>query len=58
VAGEVRDFGHVRDVLAGRRVVSDRERGGRGLRMVHSLADLVRTHTGPTGTTTRVYLQV
>jgi hypothetical protein len=38
--------------------VSDRERGGRGLRMVHSLADLVRAHTGPTGTTTRVYLWV
>jgi hypothetical protein len=29
--------------------------GGRGLLMVHSLADLVRTTSGPDGTTTRTY---
>ncbi|MEN3302891.1 MAG: hypothetical protein V7633_4949, partial [Pseudonocardia sp.] len=30
----------------------------RGLLMVHHLADLVRTYTGPEGTTTQVYLQL
>jgi anti-sigma regulatory factor (Ser/Thr protein kinase) len=56
LTGEVRDAGRIDDPLAGRRRVDDAERGGRGLRMVHSIADLVRTYTGPDGTTTRVHL--
>jgi anti-sigma regulatory factor (Ser/Thr protein kinase) len=58
VAGEVRDAGQLRDPLAGRRVVGDTERSGRGLRMVQSLSDLVRTHTGPQGTITRIHMRV
>jgi anti-sigma regulatory factor (Ser/Thr protein kinase) len=58
VAGEVRDTGRLTDPLAGRRRPDDARLGGRGLLMVHHLADLVRTHSGPQGTTTQVYLQL
>ncbi|MFD7501645.1 anti-sigma factor RsbA family regulatory protein [Streptomyces sp. NPDC059850] len=53
---EVRDRGWLRDPLAGRRPPPPDEPGGRGLLMVHSLADLVRVHTGPDGTTVRFYM--
>ncbi|MFC5993087.1 anti-sigma factor RsbA family regulatory protein [Pseudonocardia hispaniensis] len=58
VVGEVRDTGRLTDPLAGRRPVGSRQLGGRGLLMVHHVADLVRTHLGPSGTTTRVYLRL
>ncbi|WP_214369343.1 sensor histidine kinase [Pseudonocardia sp. H11422] len=54
---EVSDTGHITDLLAGRRPVSARQLSGRGLRMVHYFADLVRTRTSPEGTTTRVYMR-
>ncbi|MEU0838397.1 sensor histidine kinase [Streptomyces sp. NPDC005962] len=50
---EVRDRGWLRDPLAGRRPPRCDKPGGRGLLMVHNLADLVRIHTGPEGTTVR-----
>ncbi|WP_203595964.1 ATP-binding protein [Actinomadura bangladeshensis] len=52
---EVSDAGHITDPLAGRRPVPPDTVGGRGLLLVHKLADLVRVHTGPDGTTIRVY---
>lgn len=55
---EVRDNGHLTDPLAGRRPADEDQRGGRGLLMVHALADLVRTHTTPAGTTMRVFLRL
>ncbi|MET7421948.1 sensor histidine kinase [Dactylosporangium sp. NPDC005555] len=55
VVCEVRDFGHLTDVMAGR-LQPARGRGGRGLVMVHYLADLVQRHTSQTGTTTRVHV--
>jgi anti-sigma regulatory factor (Ser/Thr protein kinase) len=52
---EVRDKGRLTDPLAGRRPASRDQRGGRGLLMVNLVADLVRTHTGPEGTTVRCW---
>jgi anti-sigma regulatory factor (Ser/Thr protein kinase) len=51
---EVRDAGFVTDLLAGRRPVPSGQPRGRGLLLVNHLADLVRTHTDPSGTTSRV----
>ncbi|MDT3396557.1 anti-sigma factor RsbA family regulatory protein [Streptomyces sp. B1866] len=56
VVCEVEDRGHIGDPLAGRRVPPPGKIGGRGLLLVHYVTDLVRTHTGPQGTTTRFYL--
>jgi anti-sigma regulatory factor (Ser/Thr protein kinase) len=52
---EVADAGRLADPLAGRRPAPPHQLSGRGLLMVHHLADLVRTTTGPAGTTTRTY---
>lgn len=52
---EVADAGQLDDPLAGRRPAAPHQLSGRGLLMVHHLADLVRTTTGPDGTTTRTY---
>jgi anti-sigma regulatory factor (Ser/Thr protein kinase) len=52
---EVHDTGRLDDPLAGRRPADDHQLSGRGLLMVNHLADLVRTHTGPDGTTVRAY---
>ncbi|GGW18443.1 anti-sigma regulatory factor [Streptomyces libani subsp. rufus] len=54
---EVRDGGRLTDPLAGRRPAARDQRGGRGLLLVNLLSDLVRTHTGPQGTTVRSYLR-
>ncbi|MEV7735873.1 sensor histidine kinase [Streptomyces sp. NPDC088921] len=56
VVCEVRDHGNLDDPLAGRRPPARDKPGGRGLLLVHSLADLVRLHTGPDGTAVRCYL--
>lgn len=53
---EVRDAGHITDPLAGRRPVGRDQLNGRGLLLVNHLADLVRQHTGPDGTTIRLHL--
>jgi anti-sigma regulatory factor (Ser/Thr protein kinase) len=55
VVCEVRDKGHLTDPLAGRRPAAREQRGGRGLLMVNLVADLVRVHTGPGGTTVRCW---
>jgi anti-sigma regulatory factor (Ser/Thr protein kinase) len=55
LVAEVHDAGRLDDPLAGRRPASQQQLSGRGLLMVHHLADLVRTFTGPGGTTTRTF---
>ncbi|MFC6882600.1 MULTISPECIES: sensor histidine kinase [Actinomadura] len=52
---DVRDRGHITDPLAGRRPVDPATPGGRGLLLINHLADLVRVHTTPDGTTIRIY---
>lgn len=54
---EVRDAGTISDPLAGRRPADMSPNGGRGILMVHHLADLVRVHTGRDGTAIRVYMR-
>lgn len=54
VVCEVRDFGHLTNAMAGR--LRPAGGAGRGLVMVHFLADLVQRHTSQTGTTTRVHM--
>ncbi|MCX4860495.1 sensor histidine kinase [Streptomyces canus] len=55
VVCEVRDRGHLSDLLAGRRPPSRDQHGGRGLLIVNLVADLVRVHTGPEGSTVRCW---
>ncbi|MEU0032070.1 anti-sigma factor RsbA family regulatory protein [Streptomyces sp. NPDC006335] len=55
---EVRDAGRLTDPLAGRRPPKHGQLGGRGLMLVHYVADLVRLHTGDDGTTVRFYLSL
>ncbi|SFP96997.1 Anti-sigma regulatory factor (Ser/Thr protein kinase) [Amycolatopsis arida] len=54
---EVTDAGRIVDPLAGHLPAPPDQLGGRGLLMVHQLADLVRLHTGPGGTTVRAYFR-
>ncbi|MFF1445833.1 anti-sigma factor RsbA family regulatory protein [Streptomyces sp. NPDC058295] len=56
VVCEVRDAGRLSDPLAGRRPPARGQIGGRGLMLVHYVADLVRVHTSDEGTTVRFYL--
>ncbi|MDX2681579.1 anti-sigma factor RsbA family regulatory protein [Streptomyces soliscabiei] len=56
VVCEVRDAGRLADPLAGRRPPLRGQIGGRGLMLVHYVADLVRLHTAEDGTTVRFYL--
>ena len=54
---QVTDRGYLSHPLAGRiPVPADALTGGRGLLLVHQLCDLVRVHTTPAGTTTRIHL--
>lgn len=53
---EVRDGGHISDPLAGHRPADRHQLSGRGLLLVNYLADLVRVHTTPRGTTIRGYI--
>ncbi|WP_026930800.1 sensor histidine kinase [Glycomyces tenuis] len=55
---EVNDAGRIDDPLAGRRPSGEAEDHGRGLLLVNQLADLVRMHTGPDGTTVRIHLRL
>ncbi|WP_079277730.1 sensor histidine kinase [Streptomyces sp. CB03234] len=55
VVCEVQDRGRLTDPLAGRRPAEPGQLGGRGLLLVNYLADLVRLHTAPGGTTVRCY---
>lgn len=52
------DSGHLTDPLAGRRTPKPGQIGGRGLLLVNQCADLVRVHTGPTGTTIQVHIEI
>ncbi|MFT7837981.1 anti-sigma factor RsbA family regulatory protein [Saccharothrix sp. BKS2] len=54
----VGDGGRLTDPLAGRRPADRDREGGRGLLMVNHLADLVRTHTTPHGTTVYAFLRL
>ncbi|WP_203691567.1 anti-sigma factor RsbA family regulatory protein [Streptomyces sp. SID12488] len=56
IACEVHDRGLLTDPLAGRRPPARDQLGGRGLMLVHYIADLVRIHTTQDGTTIRFYL--
>ncbi|MGV9555713.1 anti-sigma factor RsbA family regulatory protein [Streptomyces sp. NPDC003401] len=56
VVCEVSDRGRLIDPLAGRRPPARGQIGGRGLMLVHYVADLVRLHTAPDGTTVRFYV--
>jgi anti-sigma regulatory factor (Ser/Thr protein kinase) len=58
LVGEVADRGRLTDPLAGRRRPAPGRIGGRGLLIVHSVADLVRVYSGPDGTRTRVLLRL
>jgi len=51
VVCQVHDSGHLTDPLAGRRPEVPGQQRGRGLLLVNYLADLVRVHTDPGGTT-------
>lgn len=55
---EVSDAGHITDPLAGRISVADSTCRGRGLLLVNQLSDLVRMHSTPAGTTTRIYFRL
>ncbi|MFD1501748.1 sensor histidine kinase [Streptosporangium lutulentum] len=55
---DISDAGHITDPLAGRRPVTPRQRGCRGLLVTNLLGDLVRVHTGPDGTTVRVHFDL
>jgi anti-sigma regulatory factor (Ser/Thr protein kinase) len=58
VVCEVADPGTFADPLAGRRPADPDEPGGRGLLLVNDLADLVRVHSGQSGTQIRALLRV
>ncbi|MEU6247113.1 sensor histidine kinase [Glycomyces sp. NPDC047010] len=52
----VTDAGHITDPLAGRRPVDATQPFGRGLLLVNSVVDLLRTYTSEQGTETRIHL--
>jgi anti-sigma regulatory factor (Ser/Thr protein kinase) len=55
---EARDTGVLDDPLAGRRPPGGQGTSPRGLFVVNALADLVRTHTTPAGTTIQAFLRL
>jgi anti-sigma regulatory factor (Ser/Thr protein kinase) len=55
VVCEVSDRGRITDPLAGRLPAPRDQRGGRGLLLVNLVADLVRVHSGDSGTTIRCW---
>jgi anti-sigma regulatory factor (Ser/Thr protein kinase) len=58
LACEVSSGGHIGNPLSGRIPADLDDDHGRGLLLVNLLADLVRVHTGPAGTTVRLYLRL
>jgi anti-sigma regulatory factor (Ser/Thr protein kinase) len=58
VVCEARDMGQWADPLAGRRPPAARGSGPYGLFVVNAIADLLRTHTTPAGTTIHAYLRL
>lgn len=55
---EVRDRGQLTDPLAGRRPPEPGQLSGRGLLLVHAVADLVRTYTTSEATTIRALFRI
>lgn len=55
---EARDNGFIADPLAGRRPPSSDRPSPAGLFVVNAIADLVRIHTTPAGTTIHAYLRI
>jgi anti-sigma regulatory factor (Ser/Thr protein kinase) len=55
---EARDMGHWADPLAGRRPPAPGGVGPYGLFVINAIADLLRTHTTPAGTTIHAYLRL
>jgi anti-sigma regulatory factor (Ser/Thr protein kinase) len=55
---EARDTGYLVDPLVGRRPPARDRPSPSGLFVVNALADLVRTHTSPHGTTIQAYLRL
>jgi anti-sigma regulatory factor (Ser/Thr protein kinase) len=55
---EARDTGHIDDPLAGRRPYENNTGRGRCLYVINAIADLVRVHTEPKGTTVHTYLRL
>ena len=53
---EMRDGGHIQDLLAGRVPPPMEAESGRGLLMVNLLCDLVQVKTGPSGTAIRLWM--
>jgi anti-sigma regulatory factor (Ser/Thr protein kinase) len=51
---EVRDHGHITDLLAGRRRPPPSGRSGRGMWLVHQLSDLAQVRSSPAGSVVRV----
>ncbi|MFD1151494.1 anti-sigma factor RsbA family regulatory protein [Saccharothrix hoggarensis] len=56
VVCEVRDAGRIENPMVGRRNPGANARGGYGVMLVNLLCDLVRVHTGDSGTSIRVYV--
>jgi anti-sigma regulatory factor (Ser/Thr protein kinase) len=56
VVCEAKDTGHIDDPLAGRRPYDNDTARGRCLFVINAVADLVRVHTQPGGTTVHTYL--
>jgi anti-sigma regulatory factor (Ser/Thr protein kinase) len=52
---EVRDAGHIEDLLVGRRAPRPSDEGGRGVWMANQLCDLVQVRSGATGTVVRTF---
>jgi anti-sigma regulatory factor (Ser/Thr protein kinase) len=53
---EIRDGGHIDDLLAGRLPPPPEQTSGRGLLMVNLLCDLVQMKSGPSGTVIRLWM--
>jgi anti-sigma regulatory factor (Ser/Thr protein kinase) len=58
LACEVSSDGRIEDPMSGRIPAGVEDDHGRGLLLVNHLADLVRVHSGPEGTTVRMYLRL
>jgi anti-sigma regulatory factor (Ser/Thr protein kinase) len=55
---EIRDHGHIRDALAGRRCPQADATGGHGLWVVNQVCDLVEMRSGSSGTVFRLHMEL